>query len=56
MGILHRITAVLKVKTDIITSVAVSLTGRVLILAIMYIEIYKTDIIVFKVIKCLTSH
>ena len=47
MGILHRITAVLKVETDIITSVAVSLTGQVLILAIMYIEIYKTDMIVF---------
>jgi hypothetical protein len=38
---------VLKVETDIITSITASPMGRVTKLVIMYIETFKTDIIVF---------
>ena len=44
---LNRILAVLKVETDIITSIAVSLIGRAAILVIMYVETFKTNINVF---------
>jgi hypothetical protein len=48
--------AVLKVRTDIITSITVILVGRAVILVIMYVEIFKMDVIVFFGIKChLTS-
>ena len=41
----YRITAVLKVETDILTSMAASLTGRVVILVIMSeFDIRLTDI------------
>ena len=41
----------LKVDTDIITSIAASLT-------VMYVEIFKTGVIVFigEIKMCLTSH
>ena len=53
--IIYRITAVLKVKTNIITTIAASPTGRSMI---MYVEIFKNDVIVFigDVKICLTSH
>jgi hypothetical protein len=53
----YRITAVLKVETDIIASISVSLTGRAVILVIMYVEIFRTGVIVFigNVITCLMS-
>ena len=44
---IYRITADLKIKTDIIASMATSLTGRAVILLIMYVEIFKTGDIVF---------
>jgi hypothetical protein len=49
------ITAVLKVETDIIPSIAASPTGQAVI---MYVEIFKTAVIVFigDVKMCLTSH
>jgi hypothetical protein len=48
--------AVLKVRTDIITSITVIPVGRAVILVIMYVEIFKMDVIVFFGIKChLTS-
>ena len=37
----YKITSVLKVETDMITSVAASPTGRSAILAMMCVEIYK---------------
>ena len=42
----YRITAALKAETDIITTKAVSLIGQAEILVIMYVEIFKTDVIV----------
>ena len=49
---------VMKTETEIITSIAVSPVGQAVILEIMYVETFKTDIIVFisKVIMCKTSH
>jgi len=41
---IYRITAVLKVETDINASIAASLTGQA---GIMYVEIFKTGVIVF---------
>jgi len=38
--------AVLKVETDIITSITASLTGGAWILVIMYLKIFKTDFII----------
>jgi hypothetical protein len=48
----------MKVETDIITNITVSLIGRAVLLVIMYVEIFKTDVIIFigNVIVCLTSH
>ena len=43
----YRIMSVLKVEIDIITSIAVSLTGQNVILLIMYVETFKTDFNVF---------
>jgi hypothetical protein len=40
---IYRITAVLKVETDIITSIAASPIGRAVILVIMYVETFKTN-------------
>jgi hypothetical protein len=37
-----RITAVVKVQTDIITNDAASLTGQAAILVIIYVETFKT--------------
>ena len=50
---INRVTTVLKVETNIITSITASL-----ITAKMYVEIFKTDIIVFigNVIMCLMSY
>lgn len=36
----------MKVETDIVTSITVSLMGQVDILVIMYVETFKTDFIV----------
>ena len=54
----YRITSVLKVERDIITSVAVNPIGRVVIVVIVYIETFKADVSVFigNVIMCVTSH
>ena len=41
----------LKVETDIITSMTVSPTGTAVILVIMYVKTFKTDVIVFICIK-----
>ena len=43
----YRIMAVLKVETDIIASATARPTGRAVILMIMYVEIFKTGVIVF---------
>jgi hypothetical protein len=44
---IYRITAVLKVETDIIVSISVSLVGWAMILVIMYIKTFKTVIVFF---------
>ena len=44
---IQTITSVLKLWTDIIASIAASLTGQAVILMIKYVEIFKTGIIVF---------
>ena len=51
-SVIYRITAAMKVKKDIIASITASP------LVIMYVEILKTDILVFigNVIMCLMSH
>ena len=41
----YRITTVLKVETDIITSFRVSLTGLVMMLVIIYVETFKIEVI-----------
>jgi hypothetical protein len=38
---------VLKVETDIITSIKASLTGRAMLQVIMYVEIFKTGVNIF---------
>jgi len=43
----HRITAALKVETEIITSIMASPKGRAAVLMIMYVETFKADVIVF---------
>ena len=55
---IYRITAILKVETDIITCITVRLTGWAVILVIMYIKTFKTKVTVFisNIIMCLTSH
>ena len=47
-----------KVETDIDTSIAVRLIGEAVILVIMYVKIFRIDIIYFisNVIMCLMSH
>jgi len=54
----QRITAAVKFKTDIIASIAASLIVWAVILMIMYVETFKTDLIVFigNIIMCSTSH
>jgi hypothetical protein len=47
IGGTYRITTVLKVKTDIIVSIAASSIGRAVILVIMYVKTFKTNVIVF---------
>jgi hypothetical protein len=47
----YGITAVLKEETSIIASISASLIGRVVMLLIMYVAIFKTGIIVFICIK-----
>jgi hypothetical protein len=51
----YRITSVLKVETDIIASITASTMGRVVILVIMYVETFKTDVIVLSILN-LTLH
>jgi len=48
---IYRIMAILKVKTDIITSISASSIGRAVILVITYVETFKMDVIVFIGIK-----
>ena len=43
----YRTMAVLKVETDIITGITVNIIERVVILVIMYVETFKTDVISF---------
>jgi hypothetical protein len=45
--IYYRITVVMKVVTDIIASIAWSLIGQTVILVMMYVEIFKNDVLVF---------
>jgi hypothetical protein len=47
----YRITSVLKVETDIIASIEASLTGRTVILVIMYVEIFTELILIHKNIR-----
>ena len=42
-----RIMAVVKVETDLITFIAANVRGRAVILVIMFVEIFKTEVIVF---------
>ena len=43
----YRITAVMKVETDVIASITASMIGRAAILVMMYVEIYNIYFIVF---------
>jgi len=54
----YRITFVLKVETDIITSIAASLKEWTVIIVIMQVTTFKMDITVLIGIKCynVTSH
>ena len=54
----YRITTVLKVETDIISSIAASPIGWAMILVIIYVKIFKTGVVVFigDVKICLSSH
>ena len=51
---IYRITAVIKVKTDSIVGIVASPIGQAVI---MYVDTFKTDVIVFigNIIVCLTS-
>ena len=53
-----RISAVIKVETDIITSITASPTGRAMIQVIMYVETHQADVIVFigDIVMYLMSH
>jgi hypothetical protein len=42
-----RITAIMKVEIDIITSIETSLIARAVILIIVFVDMFKTDAIVF---------
>jgi len=48
----------MKVKTDIIVSIAAVQTERAVILVIMYVETFKTDVIdlISSVMICMMSH
>jgi len=50
--------SVMKVKTDIFVSIAASLIWQAVMLFIIYVKTFKTDVIVYigNVIMCLTSH
>jgi hypothetical protein len=48
---ISRITAALKVWTSIVASITTSLIGRVVIPVMMYVDTFKTDVIVFIGIK-----
>jgi len=54
MDALYRITAVLMVETDIITSISENQILRAAILVILFVEIFKTEVIVFicNIIMC----
>ena len=54
---IYRITSILKVETDIITNISLSLIGRARIFVIMSVEAFRTDVIVFisGIIMCFTS-
>jgi len=53
----YRITAVLKVETDIITSIVESPVERAAILVIMFVKTFRTDVTVIgNIIMSLTSH
>jgi len=58
MLVKYRIMAVMMVETGIISSIAASLIGQAVILVIMFVEVFKTDVIFFisKVIMGLMSH
>ena len=45
--IYYRITVVMKVVTDIIASIAWSLIEQTVILVMMYVEIFKNDVLFF---------
>jgi hypothetical protein len=47
IAIINRLLAVVKVKTDIITSIAACLIGLTMILVIMNVKTFKADIIIF---------
>jgi len=47
----YRITGILKVETGIITSIVASPTGRAVILVKMFVEIFKTGVIVLSVLN-----
>ena len=53
----YRITTLMAVETDIITSIAGSSIEQAVILVIMYVETFKIEVIVFisTIIKCLLS-
>jgi hypothetical protein len=48
---ISRITAALKVWTSIVASITTSLIGRVVIPVMMYVDTFKTDVILFIGIK-----
>jgi hypothetical protein len=49
----YEITAVIRVKTNIITNIAASPKGQTLIILIKYVLTFKSDVVF---IMCLTSH
>jgi hypothetical protein len=49
----YEITAVIRVKTNIITNIAESPKGQTLIILIKYVLTFKSDVVF---IMCLTSH
>jgi len=55
---IYKITAILNYETYIIASIAMSPIGRVIMLVKIYVEIFKTDVIVFIGIQrqYVTSH
>ena len=45
---IYRITAVIKVGTDIIVGITASLIGEAVTLVIMYVENFTTNVIVYR--------